>query len=511
MAPKFHEPHPKSHSLFAALAVLGLLLMSCGLPSSAATVASPLPPTLTPLAVLASPTVELPSATPEDTSTVVPPTDTVVVSTDTPTAVPASATPQLTPTIQVPVGSYALGAGTTAGVLQGTVKPGQIVTYTLGVAQGQPLILIADSANADVTLGVSEANGNVLLDPSSKRTAWQSTMPSTQLYTIKVIGGGSTEDFTVTIKVPQMIGFPSGTTSTTQNGTTTNGYLYSYAVSGSAGQALTASLSVPSSTAYLDIFGISSGTILDASVKTNTWTGVLPVTGDYVIEVVPEGGIAVNYALTVSSVTPQAGATLTSGNIAFAPGTTASVVQGSVQAGQTVTYTVQASKNQPMVLLLDAASKDVYLSVSEPDGTVLLSPSQKWSYWQWQLPRTELYNVQVVGGATTSKYTLTVKLPQLVNWPGESNSVTLHGNTYPGYVVSYAFRCSGGAKLSATVSSPSGAAYLDIFGVASGSLLSFKEGATHWEGVLPETGEYVVEVVPHGGVSTVFTLSVSLH
>lgn len=63
---------------------------------------------------------------------------------------------------------------------------------------------------------------------------------------------------------------------------------------------MTASLNVPSSTAYIDIFGLATGTLLGFSAKANTWTGVLPQTQEYVIEVVPNNGQVVNYSLTVS-------------------------------------------------------------------------------------------------------------------------------------------------------------------------------------------------------------------
>jgi len=44
-------------------------------------------------------------------------------------------------------------------------------------------------------------------------------------------------------------------------------------------------LNVPSIYAYIDIFGLGSGTILSSAAKATTWKGVLPQTQDYVIEV----------------------------------------------------------------------------------------------------------------------------------------------------------------------------------------------------------------------------------
>jgi hypothetical protein len=514
MAPKPPISRSKPHSVFIAVMVCVLLLTSCALPTIGSTNGSTtVPPGPTAQVFLNTPTSIPPSPTPQvlpDTPTSIPPSPTPVPPTATATPIPPSSTPQLTATPRAPTGSYALSPGTTAGLVQGSIQAGQVVTYTIGAVQSQPLTLIMDSPGKDVTLGVSEPNGNVLLNPALKQTAWQTVLPSTELYTIKVIGGASKESYSLTVKIPQMVNFAPGATSMTLNGTTVNGYLYSYAVSCSVGQTMTVSLNVPSSTAVIDIYGLSGGTVVDASEAVNTWTGVLAQTQDYVIEVAPTHGQVVDYSLTVSVTAATASSLAAAGTVTFAPGTTAAVIQGTVQPGQVVTYTVQAGKAQPLILLLESPNTDVTLGVLNPDGTYLLNPANKWSYWQWQLPKTGQYTIQVIGGASTEKYTLTVKLGQLVYFDTEPKSVTLHGNTYPGYVVSYAFRLSAGLNMTVSLNTPSGEATIDIFGIETGSLLSFKEGATYWTGTLPETQEYVVEVVPRHGASTVYSLTVSI-
>ena len=63
--------------------------------------------------------------------------------------------------------------GTTAAEVKGAIQSGQIITYTLDAGQSQPMILIMDSPNNDVTLGVFEPNGNMLLNPANQWTRWQ--------------------------------------------------------------------------------------------------------------------------------------------------------------------------------------------------------------------------------------------------------------------------------------------------------------------------------------------------
>jgi hypothetical protein len=433
-------------------------------------------------------------------------------STSTPTSVvsptTAATTPIPTPTSQAVATAtpsavnIVMTPGTTAGVVQGTVQPGQVMTYTLAAGQSQLMILMMDSPNNDVTLGVFEPNGSKLLDPANQWTRWEGLLPRTELYTIQVIGGAATENYTLTAKVAQQVKLGPGAGSITLNGTTVNGYVFSYAWSGNADQTLTATLNVPSSTAYIDIFGLATGSLLSSTAKANTWTGVLPQTQGYVIEVIPNNGQVVNYSLTLS-----AGPAL--GDIVFTPGSTAGVVQGRVQHGQVVTYTLAAGQSQPMILIMDSPNNDVTLGVSEPNGSKLLDPSNKLTHWQGLLPRTELYTIQVIGGATTENYTLTAKVAQQVSL--SSGSVILNGTTVNGYVFSYGFNWNANQTLTATLNVPSTTAYLDIFGLATGSLLSSTANANTWTGVLPQTQDYVIEVIPNHGQVVNYSLTVSIH
>jgi len=60
--------------------------------------------------------------------------------------------------------------GTTAAEVKGAIQSGQIITYTLDAGQSQPMILIMDSPNHDVTLGVFERTAICcLIRPTSGR------------------------------------------------------------------------------------------------------------------------------------------------------------------------------------------------------------------------------------------------------------------------------------------------------------------------------------------------------
>ena len=511
----------KSYSIFVSLVISVLLLSSCSPTVSISS--TPTPPSPISLVAQATPTSNssleptLPSSTPQVLLNTPTPTLTPIPPSPTPQVLLDTATPSLSATLPTATtapagGNIVFNTGTTAALVGGTIQPGKIVTYTIQANQSQPMILIMGSPNNDVTLGVFQPNGATLLNPTSKRTKWQAALPVTGLYTIQVIGGATLETYSLTIKVAQLVNFASGANSITLNGTMVNGYIFDYALGASAGQTLTATLNVPSSTAVLDIFGVATGQmLLDASAQANTWSGVLPDTQGYVVEVVSTNGQGVSYSLTVSITgAPVNTASSAGGNIVFDTGTTAAELRGTVQPGQMLTYTIQANQFQPMILILESLKNDLTLGVLEPDGTTLLSPAKKWSRWQWMLPVTGLYTIRVIGSKTTEDYILTVKVAKLVNFPSGSTSITIYGTTHNGYVLSYAFRLSAGSIMTASLDVPSSKAYLDIFGVEHGSLLNYSEKANNWNGTLPYTDEYVVEVIPRGGYLTSFALTVSV-
>ena len=508
----------KPYSIFIPLVVSALLLASCGPLAAVPTLAAtPVPPSPTPLVGFGTPAATVASSpTPQvvllDTPTPQPSPTPLMVQTV--LATPVLPTPSLDPAATPSSNTFTLITGTTAGVIQGTVLPGQVLAYTLGAGQAEPLTLIMTSPNNDVTLGVFEANNNILLDPARKLRGWNTVLPASEQYTIEVIGGATSESFSLSIKLPVVVSFAAGATSTSLNGTTVNGYLFSYALNCAAGQNMTAALAQPPSTATIDIYGISSGTLVDPSAGYTSWSGVLPQTQDYIIEVVPTNSHVINFNLTVSCTgTPgnaysPSGNPSTGGQLYFLPGETMSVVQGTIQPGKVVTYSVQANQYQPLMLVLGSPNGDAVLGVIDPLGNRLLDPANQYTYWQWQLPLTGLYTIQVVGGIESESFTLTTKVGKLYTYPASGSSLKIYATTVRGLIKSYAFRLSTGISMTVRLNVDPSIAHLDIFGVQTGSILNSSDKATTWTGTIPSTQEYVIEVIP-GGTMSAYTLTIS--
>jgi hypothetical protein len=189
--------------------------------------------------------------------------------------------------------------GTTAGVVTGTIQPGQIISYTVSGAQWQPMVLNLESPNFDVFLGVYAPNGSALVSPGNHWVHWTGTLPQTAAYTIQINGGATTQAYTLTVKLPVRVQFALGQSSIVLNGTNVNGYVFSYAFKANAGQTMTVTINKPESEVYLAVYGVATGALLDPALKTNYWSGVLPMYQDYIVDVVPRQGQLMSYSLTV--------------------------------------------------------------------------------------------------------------------------------------------------------------------------------------------------------------------
>jgi len=275
MKTSFNITKVRKPILLLCIAILLIMMVGCNLPGRVTVTATTLP-SITPFPILDTPTAIPPTLTTAPTNTSLP-----------------NATPTTAPK------NIVFSSGTTAAVESGSIQPGQVQAYTLSAGQNQPMILILNSPNNDVYMGVSEPNGNLLLDPAKKWTDFQWLLPKTELYTITVYAGKTAQDYTLTTKVAKLVSFPAGSSTLTLSGSTPNGYVFSYALACQKNQVMTVTLTTSTGKAWLDVFGLATGTLLGSSSKSVTWTGTLPATQDYIIEIIPNGKV-VDFMLKVT-------------------------------------------------------------------------------------------------------------------------------------------------------------------------------------------------------------------
>jgi hypothetical protein len=114
-----------------------------------------------------------------------------------------------------------------------------------------------------------------------------------------VLGATGPEDYTLTVMMAAPVNFSSGSDTASLTGKTVNGLVVSYDVYCTTGQNMATTLNVPATTAFLDVFGLVYGPLLSSTLKASTWSGVLPDTEHYLLEVIPTNGVEVSYQLSV--------------------------------------------------------------------------------------------------------------------------------------------------------------------------------------------------------------------
>ena len=121
--------------------------------------------------------------------------------------------------------------------------------------------------------------------------------------------------------------------------------------------------------------------------------------------------------------------------IQFAAGATSAVIDGNIQAGQTVYYILEASATQTMSVKISSPNGDVTLGVYGADRTELLPGSNLDTIWSGTLPTTQDYYLSLTSSSATS-YTLSVNIPPLpvvpttyvTPVPGTFDPVAVYGN-----------------------------------------------------------------------------------
>src|SRR5512142_1872330 len=109
------------------------------------------------------------------------------------------------------------------------------------------------------------------------------------------------------------------------------------------------------------------------------------------------GPMAPTPTATLPAALPTATA-LPATRISFQNGATTGVVSAPIAAGQALSYVLQGSQGQPMLVHVDSPQNDVTISIRTQGGTSLLAASAEQSSWKGNLPQTEDYVLTVYGG-----------------------------------------------------------------------------------------------------------------
>lgn len=260
------------------------------------------------------------------------------------------------------------------------------------------------------------------------------------------------------------------------------------------------------------------------------WSGTLPVTGDYSVEVASVGGGAF-YRMKV-----WVGATFRDPlglvqRMSFAPGTSSGTASGAVVRGSEDWWFLTAAAGQTMQVDVTSLEANSTFDVYTPDGGLLTAPGDR-TTWSWQLPQGGDYRVVVKPTRGNATYTITVRItggaaaapaPQPAPQPapaGPSGSTTRRISFAPGtdnLAVSDAIApeethtwlvgAAEGQTLAVFLESDVGDIWFNVFD-PNGEPMTIQQ--QEWGVDLVQSGDFEVEIVNLSGIVGAYTLTVSV-
>ncbi len=192
-----------------------------------------------------------------------------------------------------------------------------------------------------------------------------------------------------------------------------------YVVRAVAGQTMAVSVQSPEAIVNIAIVGDDGVPLKRVENEDRFWSGVLHATQDYFVSVVNPRNVRVQYTLTVSF-SPLAGGSRppptatprpdgAAERIRFETGTTAAMVSGNLDSGETQRYVLRALAGQTMMVEFYTTAPATF-SVSGADGQVLRPSGGSAPVWSGLLPSNQDYYITLVPVGGDLEYDLIVSV-----------------------------------------------------------------------------------------------------
>jgi len=195
--------------------------------------------------------------------------------------------------------------------------------------------------------------------------------------------------------------------------------------------------------------------------------------------------------------------------IDFASGTTNTSVVGTMQAYKTLRYVFWAAKDQLIDVDLSSA-QDAAISISSRTGIVLLSPMGNENSYRGYLPESGDWFIDVRSGASAVNFSLSLMIPQRLSFASGTYGLTTTGNVPAGGVYNFIVYAFKDQTLKVSVV-PAGNLALSLYGVDGTVLMSAMGDGNTFEGKLPSTQDYIINVRSAPGTGTrAFTFTIDI-
>lgn len=211
--------------------------------------------------------------------------------------------------------------------------------------------------------------------------------------------------------------------------------------------------------------------------------------------------------------TPLPPATLPPGNtrVSFPGEGTEAIETGQVSAGTVQYYVLAALQGQEMMVSLDSPNHDLVLGIyGSSDGTWLLTPTQSQATFQGPLPESEDYVIEVAPANGQDSFSLAITIASTIVLQPGSSPLTVTGTAQDAPLVTYLLPVKAGQTLTLDLQSKSKSAVLVLYGLQDGQpIVTLSRHATHFNGGLPASQDYVLQVV-QGSAPSDFTLKMKI-
>jgi hypothetical protein len=200
--------------------------------------------------------------------------------------------------------------------------------------------------------------------------------------------------------------------------------------------------------------------------------------------------------------------------ITFPPGGTSASVPGQLAANGMAKYVLNVQGGQFMIATLSAEEGSPTLSVHGADGTVLISPMAGAHGWSGEIPSTQDYFIDVAAGASPANYSLSVTVPpasqptsavpppaeaERISFAPGGTSATRNGTLAANSSVKYVLALNEGKTfIVSTTGSPYPVA-VSVAGADGEVMISPMGSVPSWEGKIPSTQDYFVDVIAGDG------------
>jgi LysM repeat protein len=207
--------------------------------------------------------------------------------------------------LQIPVAGgpaaqrISFAAGTTSAARDDSVAAGASKRYVFRAVAGQVALIDVVSGSGLAELAIRGANGRVVMDYTAAVTSFRAPLPTSQDYYIEVRGaGGAAVSYTLQLTIPERIRFTPGAISASLTGFVPRFGTHNYILRAAAGQTMTVDVQAVGQV-ILIVYG-NDGSVLQTDHSGSTsFSGRLPYTQDYYLDVRSLGPAAARYRLDV--------------------------------------------------------------------------------------------------------------------------------------------------------------------------------------------------------------------